>query len=65
MSYYKVCPNCGSNLDPGEKCNCESEKTIEQEKKRKFFNQYLKIEPKAGQFAFVFEEESYESKSYC
>lgn len=22
MSYYKVCPYCGSHLDPGEKCDC-------------------------------------------
>ena len=22
MSYYKVCPHCGSNLDPGERCTC-------------------------------------------
>lgn len=21
--YYKVCPNCGANLDPGERCDCE------------------------------------------
>lgn len=24
MSYYKTCPHCGSHLDPGEKCDCES-----------------------------------------
>lgn len=23
MAYYSTCPNCGSNLDPGEKCDCE------------------------------------------
>lgn len=22
MSYFKVCPYCGSHLDPGEKCDC-------------------------------------------
>jgi len=22
MPYYKVCPRCGSNNDPGEKCDC-------------------------------------------
>ena len=21
--YYEICPNCGSNLDPGEKCDCK------------------------------------------
>ena len=23
MSYYRACPNCGANLDPGETCDCE------------------------------------------
>ena len=22
MPYYEPCPNCGANLDPGEKCDC-------------------------------------------
>lgn len=22
MAYYDTCPNCGANLDPGEKCDC-------------------------------------------
>ena len=22
MAYFKVCPYCGDNLDPGEKCEC-------------------------------------------
>lgn len=22
MSYYKTCPECGANLDPGELCEC-------------------------------------------
>lgn len=26
MSVYKVCPLCGANLDPGERCDCEDEK---------------------------------------
>lgn len=24
MSYYHVCPNCGSHLDPGERCDCKT-----------------------------------------
>lgn len=24
MAFYKKCPNCGANLDPGEKCDCIS-----------------------------------------
>ena len=22
MSFYKTCPHCGANLDPGESCDC-------------------------------------------
>ena len=22
MAYYRVCPDCGAHLDPGEKCDC-------------------------------------------
>ena len=25
MPQYKVCPKCGANLDPGEKCSCEKQ----------------------------------------
>ena len=23
MAYYRKCPHCGANLDPGEKCDCD------------------------------------------
>lgn len=23
MSFYKTCPYCGANLDPGESCDCK------------------------------------------
>lgn len=23
MCYYKTCPACGANLDPGEICDCQ------------------------------------------
>ena len=26
MGFYKECPDCGANLDPGEKCDCRREK---------------------------------------
>lgn len=62
MAYYNVCPNCGCNLDPGEKCDCQEEK----EREREFFNRHLKMEPKARQLAFLFDREvCHESKSYC
>ena len=22
MPYYRICPDCGSRLDPGERCDC-------------------------------------------
>ena len=25
MAYFKVCPRCGLNLDPGEICECKKE----------------------------------------
>lgn len=25
MRLYKTCDNCGANLDPGERCDCERE----------------------------------------
>lgn len=30
MSFYRTCPDCGANLDPGEPCDCQAQK--EQEK---------------------------------
>ena len=28
MAYYNTCPDCGSNLDPGEKCDCRTTPNI-------------------------------------
>lgn len=28
MAYFNVCDKCGSNLDPGEKCDCNSKREI-------------------------------------
>ena len=25
MPYYRTCPRCGCNLDPGERCDCTAE----------------------------------------
>lgn len=33
MAFYKTCPFCGANLDPGEKCDCRDEQRKEEEKK--------------------------------
>ncbi len=28
MSYYKKCSLCGANLDPGERCDCQTNPDI-------------------------------------
>ena len=33
MPYYVTCPNCGSNLDPGEVCDCVNETYTEKRSK--------------------------------
>ena len=30
MAYYRTCPHCGSNLDPGERCECQEKKEAAQ-----------------------------------
>lgn len=29
VGFYRECPHCGANLDPGERCECQSEKEKE------------------------------------
>lgn len=29
MAYYRTCPLCGGNLDPGEPCDCQEERERE------------------------------------
>lgn len=35
MAFYRICPDCGAYLDPGEQCNCHEEYMMEREKKEK------------------------------
>lgn len=28
-TYYRTCPDCGANLDPGEQCDCQTGKKDE------------------------------------
>lgn len=44
-NYYHTCPECGANLDPGEKCDCTDE-AIANKKTARTCGQYAK-EPKA------------------
>ena len=50
MGYYRVCPNCGAHLDPGEICDCKikhdfSGGPIHQEGKKIIFDPSPKKEP--------------------
>lgn len=29
MSYYRICPDCGAHLDPGERCDCKEKAASE------------------------------------
>lgn len=49
MAYYNVCPDCGAYLDPGEPCDCESER----EKQSEFFSQRMRANSKTGQYSIV------------
>lgn len=48
MAFYHTCPHCGSNLDPGEKCDCESE-AVERER---IFMESTRTNPITGQMSF-------------
>lgn len=44
--YYKICPVCNANLDPGEKCDCikqsEKEKKAEDQLNKQNKDDYIK-----------------------
>ena len=46
VAYYHICPMCGANLDPGEKCDCENER----HKLNEIYSKNLKVMP-TGQIA--------------
>ena len=60
MAYYTVCPCCGANLDPGEKCDCMDARAGMEE----FFRDHMETETDSGQLAFVFSKEE-EGKQGC
>ena len=58
MAYYNICPNCGCNLDPGEKCDCAI--------KTRDITNSITIDKKSNQYKFIFnkqEEQLYENIS--
>lgn len=46
--YYNPCPDCGANLDPGERCDCRTRKA----ELRESVALKIKADPKTGQYAF-------------
>lgn len=46
MAYFRTCPNCGDNLDPGEKCECQAIKPKKTYKyiSRRYFTKGLTFE---------------------
>lgn len=34
MAYFRVCPDCGCHLDPGETCDCKAEREEAEKKAR-------------------------------
>lgn len=51
MPFYNTCPKCGANLDPGEKCDCESK----EKEKREFLFEHIKVDSETGQLTFQWE----------
>lgn len=57
MAYYKVCPRCGGNLDPGETCDCEEEEKREHELREKMFEGFIVQEGNSNQLVLNFSME--------
>ena len=43
MAYYRTCPYCGSNLDPGEECECRKVIIEPPRKKEKRILSFLEL----------------------
>lgn len=37
MAFYKICPYCGDNLDPGEKCDCGKKARYKRQCKQSYY----------------------------
>ena len=48
MSYYKLCPECGAALDPGEVCDCRTSKAEQFGSKKAVVNAANTDNGKAG-----------------
>lgn len=52
--YYRTCNHCGSNLDPGEKCDCQKDRINKTNHLMSLFN-----EDKDGQISMKVEDFEY------
>lgn len=50
MSYYRLCPECGAALDPGEVCDCRTNKAEQNEQVLILFNKTNKKEQNEHMF---------------
>ena len=39
-TYYRICERCGSNLDPGERCECDTVSRTERAPEKTVFDLY-------------------------
>ncbi|MCM1223749.1 MAG: hypothetical protein NC548_55790 [Lachnospiraceae bacterium] len=51
---YYTCPNCGANLDAGEKCDCKDRA----EEKLKKSVLHMEVEPRTGQLRMILGREN-------
>ena len=53
MSYYRECPNCGANLDPGETCDCGKLPAVKAARRTTadYFNETIQAARAAGLLA--------------
>lgn len=58
MAFYRICPDCGAYLDPGEQCSCHEERLIEMERKEKAtaFVEKMMKEERNGQLRLAVQE---------
>lgn len=50
MSYYRLCPECGAALDPGEVCDCRTNKAEQNEQVLILFSKTNKKEQNEHMF---------------
>lgn len=53
VAYYRICPDCGCYLDPGERCDCRDEMRRREQRTRRLFG----MDERTGQIYIRLEEE--------